>query len=481
MNKKYPLIYEINTWVWCSDLSRQYYHPIDLSNIPSQEWDRIAALGFDAVWLMGVWERSPFGIQIALQNPGLLDDFHQALPDYTQADVVGSPYCVRQYVVARQLGGPAGLVAARKELKDRGIHLILDYVPNHVAPDHPWTTYHPEYFIQGSPVDLAQDPSSFIQIGSSIIARGRDPNFPAWPDVVQLNAYHAGLRQAVTQTLLEIASQCDGLRVDMAMLMFNIIFKQTWGNRTGPVPQLEFWVEIINTIKQSYPDLVWIAEAYWNTEAELHRQGFDFCYDKSVYDFIRDAESQKLEEHLHANPASIGKLVHFTENHDEKRAVVTFPFRKDFLAAIASYTLPGARLFHEGQIVGRKVRVPVFLGRRAAEPEDAFVRQFYEGFCSILCQSAFQGEWRLCPAQQDPETGQRPGSIAWYWINERRLTLIVLNLASSPCQAAITLDRAVETSARVILSHAVYPEGSKVPICFTFTGPGYFIAEYNLV
>jgi hypothetical protein len=84
-----------------------------------------------------------------MQNQGLLEDFRQALPDFSAEDLVGSPYCVRRYVVDEHLGGPAGLATAREMLAQRGIRLVLDFVPNHVAPDHPWASTHSEYFIQG--------------------------------------------------------------------------------------------------------------------------------------------------------------------------------------------------------------------------------------------------------------------------------------------------------------------------------------------
>ncbi len=279
---QHPVIYEINTRVWLGELGQKYHKPVTLATVPPEEWDQIAALGFDAVWLMGVWERSPAGIDISMRNQGLLDDFKRALPDFTAEDNVGSPYCVRRYVVDKPLGGPRGLAAARKKLAARGLRLILDFVPNHVAPDHAWAVDHPEYFVQGNADDARNDPASFVETGGTVFARGRDPYFPAWPDVLQLNAFHPGLRQAVIETVAEIAGQCDGIRCDMAMLALNDIFERTWGARAGVKPAGDYWATVIPAIKAKQPEFKFIAEAYWDLEWELQQQGFDYCYDKKA-------------------------------------------------------------------------------------------------------------------------------------------------------------------------------------------------------
>ena len=109
----HPFVYEINTWPWLASISADEGARIDLGCVPARHWDDIAALGFDAVWLMGVWRRSPAGVGIALANAGLRAAFDAALPDWRDDDVVGSPYCVRGYVVDDQLGGPAGGQPAR--------------------------------------------------------------------------------------------------------------------------------------------------------------------------------------------------------------------------------------------------------------------------------------------------------------------------------------------------------------------------------
>ena len=244
--------------------------------VPASEWDVMSGYGFDAVWLMGVWERSPLGLSIANSNESLLKSFRQALPDFKPEDNVGSPYCVRRYVVDEHLGGSDGLAIARRELQKRGMKVILDFVPNHVAPDHPWTTEHPEYFIRGSSDDLERDPGSYIRVNANIYACGRDPFFPAWPDVLQLNAFNPELRLAVRETIQAIAQQCDGIRCDMAMLFIIRYFE----GRGLTVPErfqpLSIGRELISAIKKDFPDFLFIAEAYWDLEWELQQQGFRF-------------------------------------------------------------------------------------------------------------------------------------------------------------------------------------------------------------
>ena len=224
------VIHEINTLVWLGELSRRHGRPVTLGDVPGAEWDAVARPGVDTVWLMGVWERSPAGLAIALRDEGLLASFGTALPDLTPNDIAGSPYCVRRYVVDPALGGPEGLAAARAQLAARGLKLLLDHVPNHVAPDHPWLTERPDCLVPGTAEDLARAPQDFLAAEGRVYARGRDPYFPAWPDVVQLNAFAEELRQATVDTLVSVGDQADGVRCDMAMLHLNDVFAKTWGH-----------------------------------------------------------------------------------------------------------------------------------------------------------------------------------------------------------------------------------------------------------
>src|SRR6266487_379465 len=435
-----PVIYEINTWVWLNELSRQNQRTITLGTVPTEQWDELASLEVDAVWLMGVWERSPEGIRIANENAGLQADFRNALPDYTPADNIGSGYCVHRYVVDEHLGGPEGLAVARQMLAQRGLRLILDFVPNHVAPDHPWVFEHPAFFVQGTREDLERAPGEFFEAGGTVIANGRDPYFPPWPDVAQLNAFSPSLRQATTETLISIAEQCDGMRCDMAMLLINSIFERTWGKRVGEPPPVEYWSEMIKSVRLKYPNMLFMAEAYWDLEWDLQQLGFDYCYDKRLYDRLEHDNAESVRLHLTAGLDYQDKLVRFIENHDEPRAAVTFSPEKEHVAALAIMTLTGAKLLYEGQLEGRRVRPPVFLARRPVEPLDSDLQAFYYKLLATVKESRLhEGEWYLCERTGWPDNSSYLNLLAWCWSQGEERYLVVVNLSENQSQARIHL------------------------------------------
>jgi len=459
--RRYPTLYEINTCVWLGERSTAHGRRVDLGSVPSTEWDAIAGLGFDAVWFMGVWERSPAGIAISNHDQNLAADFRRALPDFAISDNVGSPYCVHRYVVDPHLGGPEGLARAREELARRGLRLLLDFVPNHLASDHPWVAAHPEYFIQGTAEDARNDPVSYNVVGDKVFACGKDPYFPAWRDVLQINAFHPGLRRAVIAMLDTIAGQCDGVRCDMAMLLLNAVFKRTWGSRAGEAPATEYWDEVIPAIKHLHPNFLFIAEAYWDMEWELQQKGFDFCYDKRLYDRLEHDTAESVRLHLCADAGYQDKLLRFIENHDEPRAATAFSSPKERAAAVTTFTLRGTRLLHEGQLEGRKVRIPVFLARRPQEPADSSLEAFYRKLLEAIRDPLFhQGEWQLCERTGWPDNASFQNIVAWTWRFGGELCLIAVNLSDQPAQARIQLPfdhlRAAQWRLTDALSGAVY-------------------------
>lgn len=447
--RRHPFVYEINTWPWLSALAARYERPVRLGNVPGEVWDDLAAWGFDAVWLMGVWERSPRGKRIALQHPGLQADFGMALPRYTEEQVVGSPYAVRDYQVAAALGGREGLATCREELRRRGVLLILDYVPNHVAVDHPWTVEHPDALVQGEPEDLSRRPGSYFAVDmpggeTRVYAHGRDPYFPAWTDTVQVDAFSDEARRLAVETILDIAAQCDGVRCDMAMLVANRIFAQTWARLD--IPEQEYWEGLIAPVRAHYPEFTFIAEVYWDMEYELQRLGFDFTYDKRLYDRMKRQTAREVRDHLMAPLDYQEKMVRFIENHDEVRAVVGFPDAALAPAAALVFTLPGMKLVHEGQLDGRRVKLPVQLGVAPEEEPQPMITAFYrrllhEANARIYHEGAFM-MLAFFPLNGDENAGLLLNSLIVYaWADGDEWRLVATNITPNAVSARLMLAR----------------------------------------
>jgi len=433
-----PVIYEVDTWPWLTDIRRRFGANVTLADVPSTVWDDLAPTGSDAVWLMGVWQRSPLGLAIAAEDRALRRSFLAALPDIRLEDIVGSPYCVRSYTVDRRLGGASGLVAARAALARRGLRLILDYVPNHVAPDHSAVAEHSEWFVRGALDDRAERPDAWFDMDGHILAHGRDPFFPPWPDVVQLNAFRPELRRATADVLADILDQCDGVRCDMAMLVTNDVFGKTWGEHAGAAPAEEFWPVVIGGLRRRHPDALLIAEAYWDMEWTLQQQGFDFCYDKRLYDRLVRADVGAVRLHLCAGLDYQRRLIRFIENHDEPRAAAAIPDGRARTAAVVVATLPGATLWHDGQFEGRQVQLPVFLGRRPEEPVDGDLRRFYFRLVSAAATLRW-ADWTLLDVSGWPDNPTHHDVLAWAWHHRLPHHLVVVNLADHDSQGRVAL------------------------------------------
>jgi glycosidase len=439
--RDHPHLYEINTWAWLYEMSHRLRKNITLRDVPDSEWDALAELGFDFIWLMGIWERSPESRREFRGDSASFVDFRRALPGCTMDDVVGSPYAIHRYEPDARLADWSALNAAREKLHARGMRLMLDFVPNHVALDHPWTREHPEYFIHGSVEDLHDDPVAFYHVeapaGAYVLARARDPYFPPWRDVAQLNIFHPGLRAALLGELVKISQHCDGVRCDMAMLVLNENFARIWGSRLGnaSAPPREFWQDV----RAALPDFTLLAESYWGTEQRLIELGFDFAYDKNFYDALRGNRVGELRTQLSGDFEFQRHLVRFLENHDEDRAAQAFgPERLRAAAAIVG-TAPGMRFYHQGQLEGRKIHFPIQLSHIADEAVDAAIQGFYRNLLQLTRGDAFHSDaWRLLnpEAVGDASAG---GLIACDWRDERSWKLVVVNFSTNTAQARIRL------------------------------------------
>jgi hypothetical protein len=405
MASPHPSLFQINTRVSLRELGRQLGRSATLDDVPEAMLDRLAADGFDWVWFLGVWQTGPAGRRVSLSQPEWREGYAKALGDFRDEDVCGSPFAVQGYMVDRALGGDAALARLRQRLQQRGLRLMLDFVPNHTAPDHPWVQQHPEYYVQGNEADLQREPQNYLRVEGSphplILAHGRDPYFPGWPDTLQLNYRHAGSRTAMRNELLAVAGRCDGVRCDMAMLVLPDVFQRTWGDRARPrdgsAPvEAAFWPWATAEVRKQHPGFLFLAEVYWDLEWVLQQQGFDYTYDKRLYDRLRECHAGPVRGHLHADEAFQNRSARFLENHDEPRAASVFSPDVHRAAAVISFLVPGMRFIHEGQREGRKVHVSMHLNRRRDEPVDRDIVAFYDRLLACVRQpEARIGRWQL--------------------------------------------------------------------------------------
>src|SRR5215469_8664821 len=390
---RYPSLFQINTRVWLQGLSREAGKRVTLAEISDETIDGWAAAGFDWIWLLSVWQTGAAGRRISRDNPQWRDEFKTVLPDLTEDDICGSGFAITAYTVSDDLGGESALARFREKLAKHGIKLMLDLVPNHTAPDHPWVKTHPNYYVEASEAAFAAAPQNYMPVetdrGRKILAYGRDPNFPGWPDTLQLNYANPELQMARIDELTAIAGKCDGVRCDMAMLLLPEIFQRTWG--TTPEP---FWPKATAAVHEKYPAFTFMAEVYWDLEWTLQQQGFDYCYDKRLYDRLRERHVQPIRDHLVAGLDYQDKLARFLENHDEPRAASEFPWPQHRAAAVITYLSPGLRFFHAGQSDGAQIRVPTHLCRGPVEPTNPEIAAFYAKLSTVLKQPAFRnGVW----------------------------------------------------------------------------------------
>lgn len=389
----------------------------NFEQLTTEEAERLAALGFDALWLMGVWEISSGATRI---SKIISEDFQ------------GSPYAIPNYEINSALGGKKGFKALVERAHRANLRVIVDFVSNHLALDTPWLKKHPEFFIRSNPAVREQHTGEFfLHKSGEVIAYGRDPYFPPWHDTAQLDYTSAKLRKRMIRVLKQISEFADGVRCDMAMLVLRDYIRRQWYPLASDdwfdrqMPR-EFWLEAINEVKAAQPDFSFIAESYWDKEPQLLELGFNLVYEKKLYDALVARDAAAVLSRLSRSPQAMQHSLYFIENHDEPRAASVFSEAANLASAALLLSLPGSTLLYDGQMAGRQEKLPVQRLRPLTEEVDnERLQAAYTALLQATRDAVFQSdEYQLF------DTGVY-GTVAFFRQSPARLVAYIGQIADA--------------------------------------------------
>jgi hypothetical protein len=443
-----PKIYELNTRVWI----KQFKAGTTLSNLPDDFFETLIETGMDYLWPLGVWETCPNTINRYCFAQDLISAYGKSLKDWKREDIIGSPFAINDYNLNPLMGNTNDLKTLHDTLNKKNLKLVLDFIPNHFSAGSELLKTNPGVFLTADEELYSKDPYTFFKVdgcGDKIFCHGRDPLFPAWTDTVQVNYFSPEAREFMINRLLRLTELCDGVRCDMAMLQLNNVFQNTWIgvlNKTNiSKPADEFWKTAIEKVKDKRPDFIFVAEAYWNLEWDLQQLGFDFTYDKKLTDRLSSGKIQPVKEHLSAENEYQNKSVRFLENHDETRAIIKFGRKQSLAAAVLISTIQGMKLYYDGQFEGKKVKLPVQLGREPEEKISEPIREFYLRLLGITKTNIFRnGEWKMIdPYSTAPDNDSYENMLAWQWKLGKESRLVIINYSEviSQCRLLFELPK----------------------------------------
>ena len=451
-----PKLYEINTRVWI----KQFGEKAKLNSIPLNVFQSLADKGINIIWLMGIWNTCFSTVEKYCFEIGLISAYNNSLKDWHKSDVIGSPFAIDMYEVNPDLGTLGDVLELKNKLNKIGLKLFLDFIPNHFSADSNLIKSNPGIFLEADDEIMSKDPFTFYKPDvlnsencNKIFAHGRDPLFPAWRDTIQINFFKEEARIFLIDQLVKLSGICDGVRCDMAMLPLNNIFHNTWSgvlNKFGyKKPGEEFWKTAIEKVKAKSPEFIFMAECYWDLEWDLQQLGFDYTYDKRLTDRLAADDIRGVNAHLRADRDFQMKSVRFLENHDEKRAVTKFGKQRSVAAAAIISTIQGMKLYYEGQFEGKKIKLPLQLGREPYEKVSETKRAFYNKLLDITKEEIFvKGEWsqlEILPVNNKNETFNN--FFAWQWKLKNNLRIVVINYSdfTSQCRLKFQIDASPET------------------------------------
>ncbi len=439
--RRFPLLHQVSTTLLLSRLTRRLGRTATLDDVDETVLDAVLPPSVDWLWMLGVWQTGDAARAISRGDQAVRRAADETLGTWSTGDITGSPFAITGYVVADRFGGEGALARLRARLAARGVRLMLDFIPNHTAPDHPWVHGEPDLYVGGDAHAIETDPLNWRRVetaeGERVIALGRDPYFPGWADTLQLDYAHPRTQTRMAECLLAVAGRCDGVRADMAMLVLPEVVRRTWQRDAA-----DFWPGAIGAVRRQHPDFVFLAEVYWGLEDALLARGFDYAYDKALYDALAARDAGRVRECLSGPVDRQSHLARFTENHDEARAATMFPWPISRTATALALLAPGLRFTHDGQADGARHHVSMHLGRGPDEPGDRTVRAYFDRLFGILGRDVFH-DGRFTPLAPEAAWTGNPshaGFVLFQWASAGSLILVVANHAAGQGQCRVFLD-----------------------------------------
>jgi glycosidase len=440
-----PRLLEINARIWMKRSGNNF----TFSSVTDEQIKMWQDMGIDMIWLMGVWKNNKEVISEYCFEPDLISSYTSALKDWQPEDVVGSPYSIDKYEINPALGTKEELLSFKQRLNENGVKLILDFVCNHFSVKSSLISTNKEIFLFADEYIFKNDPYTFYPSpvnNKEYLAHGRDPLFPPWKDTAQINFFSKEARNYLISVLSDLTKMCDGVRCDMAMLPLNNIFYNTWigvlKKHGYEKPEKEFWEEAISDVKKIREDFIFIAETYWDLEWQLQNLGFDFTYDKKLTDRLISGDIRSIKEHLNAEISYQEKSVRFLENHDEDRAIVKLGRERSMAAAVIISTIPGIAFYFDGQCEGKKIKLPLQLGREPEEKRDEKIKEFYRNLFKITKQKVFRnGAWKMIetlPVSVNENTFEN--LLAWEFRLDDELVIVAVNYNNTTSRCRLKFD-----------------------------------------
>ncbi len=198
-----------------------------------------------------------------------------------------------------------------------------------------------------------------------------------WNDTAQLNYLNPEVREAVIQTILEVARKFPIIRFDAAMTLAKKHYQRLWFPQPGTggaIPSRaehsmsseefnrampdEFWREVVDRVAVEAPDTLLLAEAFWLMEGYFVRTlGMHLVYNSAFMNMMRNEDNsgyhKLLSNTLEFEPEILKRYVNFMNNPDERTAVDQFgKGDKYFGVCLMLVTMPGLPMIGHGQIEG---------------------------------------------------------------------------------------------------------------------------------